>query len=444
MLPPVRYARVGEMSIAFQVWGEGPIDLVLASGPAGNVEIQWEFRPMARILARLGTFARVAAFDRRGTGLSDAATGPPTLEQHMEDLAAVVDAAGFSRPAILGFSEAGRMALLYAASYPEQVRSLVLGGTTAYGAAVMAPAVVERISALIEQEWGTGRLMDVFAPSLAGDAELRRAFGRYERLSVSPGAARQLMELSVRMDVRGILGSVRVPTLVLHRRDDELAPIEAARELAAAIPEARLVELPGRDNALWAGDATAMLDVTEEFLTGQPPHHEPDRVLATVLFTDICNSTGHAAWLGDRAWRELLGRHHRVVRRELERHRGHEVKTVGDGFVATFDGPARAVHAAARAEAALREELGLRLRAGVHTGEIEVLDDDIAGVAVHIAARVCDLAAPGEVLVSRTVRDLVVGSGLEFAERGIHRLRGVPDEWDLLALVPAAVPAGAG
>ena len=434
MAPAIRYARAGDVSIAYQVWGEGELELVFASGPASNVDLMWDLPPVARLCERLGRFARVCWFDRRGTGVSDVTEGPPTLEQHMEDLAAVVDACGFERPALLGSSEAGRMALLYAATYPERVRSVVLSGVTSYGAAVMRPDVERALRELVTERWGTGGLLDFFAPSHAGDAAYREAYGRLERGAVSPAMALRLLSLSARMDVRAILPAVQVPVLVLHRRDDRFAPIEAAREMAAALPNGRLLEFDGVDNPLWAGDNAAMLDAAEEFLTGHLPQREPDRVLASVLFTDVVGSTERAAALGDAAWRELLDGHHRAIRRELARHRGSEVKTVGDGFVATFDGPARCVRAAQAAIRAVQDATGLEVRAGIHTGEIELLDDDIAGVAVHIAARVAAQAAPGEVLVSRTVRDLVVGSGLEFEDRGVHRLRGVPDEWQLLAV----------
>lgn len=434
MIPATRYARSGELSIAYQVWGDGEVDLVVATGPASHLDLMWENPLIARLYERLGRFARVCSFDRRGTGLSDPAEGPPTLEQHMEDLAVVIDAAGMERPALLGSSEAGRMTLLYAATYPERVQSVVLSGTTSHGAAVMNPEVEAALLALIDERWGDGGLLEFFAPTHAADPEIRRIFGRIERSSVSPGMARRLVALSSRMDVRSILPAVKVPVLVVHRTGDRFAPIAAARELTAALSQGRLVEFDGIDNALWGGDNMAMLDAIEEFLTGHSPAHEPDRVLASILFTDVVGSTERAAALGDAAWRELLDRHHRAIRRELLNFRGREVKTVGDGFVATFDGPARAVQAAEAAIRAVREEVGLEVRAGVHTGEIELLDGDIAGVAVHIAARVAAQAAAGEVLVSRTVRDLVVGSGLEFEDRGTHRLRGVPDEWQLLAL----------
>lgn len=434
MVPDTRYARLGGLSIAYQVWGEGEVDIVFASGPAGQVDLMWDVAPVARVYERLGSFARVCAFDRRGTGLSDPAEGPPTLEQHMEDLAAVIDATGFDRPSVLGSSEAGRMVLLYAATYPERIRSVVLSGTTSRGAAVMVPEVEAAMRQLIDQNWGSGGLLEFFAPSHAADPEVRQRFGRVERSAVSPGMAQRLVTLSAQMDVRAILPAVKVPVLVVHREQDRFAPIEEARELAAALPNGRLIEFPGIDNALWAGDNAAILDAIEEFLTGHTPHREPDRVLASVLFTDVVNSTARAAEVGDAAWRDLLDHHHRTVRRELARHRGTEVKTVGDGFVATFDGPARAVRAARDLIRAVRDEVGLHVRAGVHTGEIELLDGDIAGVAVHIAARVAGEAGAGELLVSRTVRDLVVGSELVFEDRGTHALRGVPDEWQLLAL----------
>jgi class 3 adenylate cyclase len=435
-IPQTLYASSGDLHIAYQVFGNGPLELVYVGGPANHVEIVWEEPRMVRVLERLGSFARVICFDRRGTGLSDPVTVAPTLEQYMEDMAAVVEAAGVTHPhALLGGSEAGRMCLLYAATFPERVSAVALHGTSPYGAVVLDPGRQQRILEVIERSWGRGDMLELFAPSALGDARARAYMGRIERYSAPPGMARRLLELSVQTDVRPILGAVRVPVLVVAREHDPFAPLGAAQEMVEALPDGRLVQLPGDENVPWLGDADALLDEIEEFLTGQRPHREPDRVLATVLFTDICGSTAKAAELGDRAWRELLAEHDRRIRDELDRFRGREVKTLGDGFLATFDGPARAVRCAEAIARAVRD-LGVEIRAGLHTGEIEVLPADVSGLAVDIAERISDIATRSEVLVSGTVHDLVVGSGLRFEDRGARTLPGVADEWRLYAVTP--------
>jgi class 3 adenylate cyclase len=435
----IRYARAGELNIAWQEWGDGPLELVAVGGPANNIEIAWEDAGMRRYLERLGTFARVVAFDRRGTGLSDPVTVAPTLEQYGEDLTAVTAAAGMTRHALIGGSEAGRMCILYAASFPERVTSLVLHGTSPDGSIVLPEPVRERALEIIEGSWGRGDMLELFAPAHAHDPAARAYMGRIERFSASPGMARRLVELSAQTDVSNVLGAVRVPTLVVGRTEDRFAPLHAVRAMAEAIPDARFVELPGSANVPWLDDSDALLDEVEEFLTGHRPSREPDRVLATILFTDICGSTAHAARLGDAAWRSVLAEHDRLVREVLATHRGREIKTLGDGFLATFDGPARGVRCAAEISERVRA-LGLQVRAGLHTGEVEVLPGDIAGVAVHIAQRISDVARADEVLVSRTVHDLVVGSGLRFAAHGRHDLPGVPDEWDLYAVAHRSLP----
>jgi class 3 adenylate cyclase len=432
-VPEVRYARTpAGLHIAYNVFGEGPIQVLTAGGPAGHIEVVWEHERVARYFERLGSFATVCTFDRRGTGLSDPAEDPPTLEQHMEDLATVANALGWERPALLGNSDAGRMCLLYAATFPENVSKLILNGCVPMGAAVILPAIREQLETTIEERWGRGDLVEIFEPSRADDPRAREWWGRMERMTVGPGMARKIVDFSICTDVRPILPSVRVPTLVAHRADDAFAPVAEARAMAEQIPGATFAELPGPDNVPWGYDQDALLDAFQEFLTGAPPQREPDRVLATVLITDIVGSTGHAARLGDARWREVLAAHFDTTTRTLERHRGRQVKTVGDGVIATFDGPARAIRCARELSGQLRGE-GLSIRAALHTGEIELVPGDVSGLAVDIANRIADIASGDEVWVSRTVRDLVVGSELSFAPRGEQTLEGVPDTWELFA-----------
>jgi len=416
------------------VFGEGDCNLVLVGGPASHLDLEWENPIAERALLRLGSFANVIRFDRRGTGLSDPVVEPPTLEQQMDDLRAVMEDFGVERVAIWSGSDAG-LGAMFAATHPKRVSELVLWGVAIRGADLATPEL-ERFMLEGLKHYGEGRFIEIYAPSQVGNEQFEDWFARYERAVLSPGMARKVYELRLQSDLSGILAAIRVPTLVLHRSDDVI-PIERGRELASRVPGARFVELPGTDNYPWSGDwkreCEPLLDAVEEFLTGERRSREPDRVLSTVLFTDIVGSTEHAARVGDEAWRELLTRHDALVRAELDRWRGREVKTVGDGFLATFDGPARAVRCA---EAIVRgvEPHGLRVRAGVHTGECERIGDDVGGIAVHIGARVTDLAEGGEVLLSSTVKDLVAGSGLSFGERGQHELRGVPGEWRLFAL----------
>ena len=430
--PPTRYARSGDARIAFQVMGQGPPDVVLITGPASHIDIQWEEPGTVRGLERFASFARVVTFDRRGTGLSDPVDRPPTLDQQMDDLTAVLDAAGLARVALIGVVEAG-LSAMYAASHPDRVSALVLVNIGVSGGLVVDDERRELLLDLIENHWGEGRFLSLFAPSRAGDKRFADWWTRFERSSVSPSMARKLVNLNASVDLSGVLPAIRVPTLVLHRRDNPVIPLEAGREAAALIPGARFVEAPGSDLYDWPGADDPESDLIEEFLTGRRPQRSPERALATVLFTDIVGSTDRAARVGDRAWRELLDRHNEVVRERLGRFRGREVKNVGDGFVATFDGPARAVRCAREIVEGV-DELGLAVRCGLHTGECEVLDGDIRGIAVHIGARVGALAGSGEVLVSSTVKDLVVGSDLGFEDRGAHELRGVPGEWRLYAL----------
>jgi class 3 adenylate cyclase len=426
-----RYAHSGDASIAYQVFGEGSVDLVLINGPASHLEVMWEEPNTARCFERMAGFARVVLFDRRGTGLSDAVSRPPTLEQQMDDLTAVLDTIGIERTALWGASDLG-LSALFAATYPDRLTALVLSSVAPKGAATITPELRDLYLDAIENHWGDGTLVSVFAPSQVGNRAFEEWWARMQRSAVSPGMARKLIDMLAQTDLSAVLPTIRVPTLVTHKTDDSYIPVHVGRQVASMIPGARYIEYAGIDTYGWT-DGSAIADV-EEFLTGRRREEsEVDRVLATVMFTDIVGSTAEASRLGDGRWRDLLAQHQAVVRGELDRWRGNEVKTIGDGFLATFDGPARAVRCAAGAIEAV-EALGLRLRAGLHTGECELVGNDVAGIAVHIGARVMACADAGEVVASSTVKDLVVGSGLRFADRGLHTLRGVPDQWRLYTL----------
>ena len=434
-----RYAKSGELHIAYIVEGSGPIDMVWVPPWVSQVEYLWSERSMAGFLRRLTRFARVITFDRRGSGLSDPFFGAPTLEEQMDDVHAVMDAAGSRRATLVGTLEGGPMAALFAATYPERTEALILYAT--FARATWAPdyewawPAKEREEHMAEQvaHWGEGRVVRGVAKSELNDPEFLEWSARLERLAASPGTIKRILDLIGEFDVRDVLPSIRVPTLVMHRRDDDFIKIEHSRYIAAHIPGAHFVELEGRDNVFSVGNSEAILGEIEEFLTGDRHAHEPDRMLATVMFTDIVDSTRRAAEMGDTGWRFPLERHDALFRRALGRHRGREVKRTGDGFMATFDGPARAIRYAASVAEAMGS-LGLEVRAGLHTGELEVMDSDIGGLAVHIAARVMDRAEPCEVLVSSTVKDLVAGSGIDFQDRGAHELRGVPGQWRLYAV----------
>jgi class 3 adenylate cyclase len=428
-------ARDG-VSIAFQVLGEGERDIVFVPQTFSAVEALWDHPTVARFFARLGGLGRVILYDRRGTGMSDRTGGTASLEEQVDDVRAVMDAAGAERADLIAIMEGGPMAMLFAASAPERVRSLTLYAAFArstraddYPAAWSAEERAAATRKMVD-EWGQGGFADRFAPSHADDTSLREWLGRLQRMALGPGEAAAAMELNGRLDVRHVLETIRVPTLLLHRTDDPGIGVAHSRYLAGRIPGARLVELGGRDTLPFLGDSDEVLGEIDEFLTGDRRPPERDRVLATVLFTDIVGSTVRAAALGDQPWRDLLAEHDRIVRACFARHRGREIKSVGDGFLALFDGPARAVRAA-RSIVGEVTALGLEVRAGLHTGEVELVADDVAGLAVHIAARVMGEAPPGRVLASSTVHDLVVGSGLRFEDRGRRELRGVPGEWGL-------------
>lgn len=439
--PEVRYARSGDLHIAYTVIGSGPLDIVVVPGFISHLEIMWENPAIVALFERITRYGRLIILDKRGTGMSDPVAEAPTLEQRMDDIRAVMDAAGSNRAAVLGVSEGAPLCILFAAAFPHRCSALVLIGGLArstwapdYPWAAPKEALIESAATFTAPGWGRGENLEIFAPSLATDPAMVEWWARLERNSASPGMVTQLFMMFLDIDVRDVLPLIQVPTLVLHRTGDRVVSVHAGRWLASRIPGARFVELPGRDHTPWAGDVEAVAGEIEEFITGarSAAPVEVDRVLATVLFVDIVASTERAAALGDRRWRELLERYYAVVRNELSRHRGREVKTVGDGVLATFDGPARGIRAA-RAMVEGAAAIGLETRAGLHAGECEVMGDDIGGIAVHIGARVAALAAPGEVLVSSTVKDLVAGSGIAFSERGVHQLRGVPGEWSLFA-----------
>jgi class 3 adenylate cyclase len=439
-IPETRYAKSGDVNIAYQVIGDGPLDLVLVHGFISHLELDWQEPRMAHFLDRLASFSRLILFDKRGTGLSDRPGGLPDLETRMGDVGAVMDAVGSEQAALFGYSEGGPMSCLFAATYPERTSALVLYGTYAKRCEpdddypwVVTWEERRAYAAELEREWGTEADLGTMIPN--ANPIMRRWWAARARASASPGAARDLILMNSQIDTRQVLSAISVPTLVLHRTGDLDSRVEEGRYIAERIPGARFIELRG-DVHVPVIDGDQILDEVEEFLTGTRPSREPDRVLATVLFTDIVGSSQRAVELGDRAWRELLGAHHRVVRRQLERFEGREVDTAGDGFLATFDGPARAV----RCGSAIRQavsELGLEVRAGLHTGEVELAGEKVTGIAVHTGARVAALAGPGEILVSSTVKDLVAGSGLEFEDRGMHELKGIPDERRLYSVVDA-------
>lgn len=442
MPPETRYAKSGDANIAYQVVGEGPFDLIWVPGWISNVEESWDVPEYASFLSRLASFSRLILFDKRGTGLSDRVSTDrlPTLEERMDDVRAVLEAAGSERAAVFGASEGGNLSILFAATYPERVRALVLAAIYAkrlwsadYPWAP-TPEEREREHELLERDWGGEMDIKDLAPSAAGNPALLRRIAAFFRRSASPGAAVALNRMNTEIDTRAVLSTVTVPTLVLQRTGDRNVKVEEGRWIAAQIRGATYVELGGEDHLAWI-EADDLLDEVEDFLTGVRRAREADRVLATVLFTDISNSTEMLTSLGDRRWRGLIGEHHRLVRKELDRFKGREIDTAGDGFLAAFDGPARAVRAACAIRDAV-SELDLEIRAGLHTGECELMEGKVGGIAVHTGARVAGLASPGEVLVSSTVRDLVAGSGITFEDRGEHELKGV-GSWRLYSVVDA-------
>jgi class 3 adenylate cyclase len=435
MHPETRYAKSGDVHIAYQVFGDGPINLVIAPFFVSNVEHFWDEPDISRWLLRLASFARVVMFDKRGTGMSDRVTEMPGFDQRMDDLRAVMDAAGMEQAALLGLSEGGSLVALFAATYPNRCRALILCGAFArFSSWFPTDEAFEQFLGYVDTAWGTGGGLPFYVPSRVNDPTFQRWFARFERLGASPAAVTAYMRMNSQIDISDIVPTIQVPTLVIHRTQDVTINVEAGRYLAKHIPGARYLELPGSDHPPMIGDnADEIAEAIQEFLTGARAPVQVDRVLATVLFTDIVGSTEKAAALGDRRWRDLLDKHHATIRSNLARFRGHEVKTTGDGILATFDGPARGV----RCACAIAEEikpLGIEVRAGLHTGECEMMGDDVGGIAVHIGARVASLAGAGEVLVSSTVKDRVAGSGLRFSDGGSQTLKGVPGEWHIYAV----------
>jgi len=436
MTPPeTRYARSGDVRIAYQVVGSGPLDLVFVPGFVSNIDLSWEMPETEHFLGRLSTFSRLILFDKRGTGLSDRMAG---LEDRMDDVRAVMDATRTQRAALFGVSEGGAMSLLFAATYPERVSGVVLYGCYARHPTLSAQNIGQHVD-LIDQLWGTGEYISArYMPRGLPDEAARQRFARFERQSASPSAVMAIRRMNREIDARHVLPAIRVPTLVMHRVEDSAVSVELGRYLTANIPGAKYVELPGTDHVpFYERDITdRIVDEVEEFLTGSRSEPDVDRVLATIMFTDIVDSTRRAAELGDRQWRALLDRHDDAVRQQFARFRGQEVKNLGDGFMATFEGPARAVRCAASICESVRP-LGISIRSGLHTGEVELKRDDVAGIAVHIAARVAAEAEAGETVVSSTVRDLVAGSGLRFRDRGIRALKGLPEAVHLYSVLDA-------
>ncbi len=434
-LPITRYASSGDVSIAYQTMGDGPLDIILVPGFVSHIEFMHELTGYTAFLKRLSAFARIVTFDKRGQGLSDRVAGVPSLEQRIDDVRAVMDAIGSRQAALLGFSEGCAMSVMFAATHPDRVSHLILyGGFARFADKYEDVHAFEEMISKRTPSWGDGSLLKAAIPAQSHTPDLVAQYAKLERLSASPGAFKAIMLMNIQIDIRSILPSVRVPTLVLHRKTDAMLPVELGRDLATHIPGTKYIEYPDGGHAFWFGDVEGILGDIEEFITGHRESASSDieRVLATVLFTDIVDSTRSAAEMGDLTWHRLLDQHDQMAKQIVDKHRGNLVKSTGDGILATFDGPGRAVRCAMAFRSAA-EPLGLRLRAGLHTGEIEIRGRDIGGIAVHAAARVMARCQPSEVLVSRVVTDLVAGAGLKFSERGSHELKGIPGRWDLFA-----------
>ena len=440
MSPEVRYARNGDVSIAYAVAGAGPPDLIIVPGFVSHLDAYFDeaASPMANFFAKLSSFARVIPFDKRGTGLSDRGIGLAPLEAYGSDVKAVMDAAGLDTAAVLGISEGASIALLFAATYPQRTSALIVFGGYARIAQGpdypigFPPESFQASADYVADRWGTGVGLRGWAPSIGDDPDMREQWARFQRMAASPADARAILSSYSSIDVRDALGSITAPTLVIHREHDRMVPSEVGHYVADRIQGAKYFELPGEDHFIFTQDADLIIREIEEFLTGARHVPEPTRRLATLLFTDIVGSTERAVELGDAEWRKLLVRHDTMIRRALDRLGGKEVKTTGDGVLAVFDGPSAAIRCGYEIQGAA-PGLGLEVRAGVHAGEIELMGNDVAGIGVHIARRVADLAPAGELWVSSTVPGLAVGSGIEFEQRGVHTLKGVPGEWGIFA-----------
>lgn len=432
MLPMTRYAQSGEVSIAYQTFGEGDLDIVITPGFISNLEFYWDDPRATRWLTSISRFARVTIFDKRGTGLSDRVQELPRMETRIDDMKAVMDAAGIARAALFGVSEGGSMAAYFAARFPERCKALVIyGGFAKFSTWFPTQEALEQFFGYVRTQWGSGGLIAVGAPTLANDPAAQQSIARFERSGASPSAVEALMRVNREIDITDVLPNVSIPTLVVHKTGDAMINVSGGRELASLIPGARLFEMPGIDHLPWHDDCQVYISEMEEFLTGARSDAMTDRTVATILFSDIVNSTKRAEALGDRAWRDLLDGHDKMVRKQLDRFKGREIKSLGDGFMSIFDSPSRAI----RAAQAMRDEanrLGIELRLGMHAGEVEITDKDVRGIAVHIAARVSALAPNNGILVSSTVKELVAGSGQGFEDFGEHELKGVPDSWRLL------------
>ena len=443
MFTGARYARSGDVNVAYQVVGEGPIDLVLTFGWVSHLAYVWEEPSIARFLDRLASFTRLILYDKRGTGMSDRVHPLPTLEQRMDDVRAVMDASGSERAAVMGISEGGVMSTLFAATYPERTIALIINGS--YPSHLLRPGYpwgrtaedLEKRIASVRDVWGTGFGMQGYAPSQLDNPDVVAWWGKFTQFSASPKDAEDLLRMNGLIDIGGVLPSITVPTLVIHATGDKVAPIEAGRYFADHIPGAKMLVLDSIDHWFYFLDADRVLGEIEEFLTGARRSHAPETMVATVLCTQVTQAGAHAVWLGGRQWHDLVDRHHAVVRKALTRFSGREVDAGEQGITAVFDGTARAVRCAIEIRDELLE-LGLRIRAGVHTGECDLVNGRPRGVALHVASNVMAAANPGDVLVSSTVKDLVVGSGLEFAERGTRDFSGVPGTWSLFAAGPKA------
>ncbi|MEA2883130.1 MAG: hypothetical protein QOH32_2386 [Bradyrhizobium sp.] len=436
MVPQTQYVQTAGVTIAYQVVGEGPVDLVLVPGFLSNIEVLWEEPRVARFLHKLASFSRLIIFDKRGTGLSDRTTGVATLEQRMDDVRAVMDKIGSERAALFGYSEGGSMCALFAATWPERTTALIMCGSFARRTFTedyrFMPTVEEMRTSIDDMlaHWGGPVGLDVRAPSVAQDPAARQWFAKYLRMSASPAAAHAMALANLDIDIRHLLPSIRTPALILHAGGDRLIPREAGKFLAGNIPRARFVEIRSTDHLPFFDGADELLMQIQQFVTGATPLPEFDSRVCTIMFTDIVGSTDRAVEIGDRHYQDLLESHHARIRNELQLYRGQEINTTGDGFVASFDGPARAIQCGLAITRAV-QEIGLNVRVGLHTGECEVRAGELSGIALNIAARVAALAAPARVLVSQTVKDLVAGSGLKFTDGGMHSLKGLPEQWRL-------------